>query len=585
MYRYEDATHETRCQKIPPHISRIEDRIETELDFPNRNMGVNIMMCVCARELGFIVGVEIASSLNTFVYTSLGPIQGTSENVHRVPVQAFLGIPYAEPPLGNQRFLKPKPVKPWTKTLEATKLPPACIQYTIYPFPWYDDLPGKSEDCLYLNIYAPSYAKTGSNLAVLFWIHGGGFVFGSSRMDVYDASALVLHGNVIVVTINYRLGVLGFLTSNTKDAPGNVGMYDMFTALQWVNQNIQSFGGDKERITLIGESAGSFSVSLFCVSPLTKGLFSGAIMESGSTIYLITNQLQSNMDLSQQVAEIVGCTSDDKTIESDPESVVGCLRNKNATSLARALWSLNPTATSFYWPQYGDDLFPSNTIDDIRNGNFHDVPLLIGNNRDEGSFFITTTDSKTFGFFGQKDTKINKTYADHVIRNFFEGYGNPEKYARYYLDSVTDDDYDAIRRQTYTAVGDNILLCPTVYFAESYAERKNEVYFYFFVHRPSNSIWAPWMGVAHFDEVQFVFGRPIRKPELYEPNEIELSKKMILAWTNFAKYEAPSYTFYWPKYSKDKHDLVYIDTVFRGDLYGSGPHLENCNFLRDHYGF
>ncbi|GBO00285.1 Acetylcholinesterase-1 [Araneus ventricosus] len=258
---------------------------------------------------------------------------------------------------------------------------------------------------------------------------------------------------------------------------------------------------------------------------------------------------------------------------------------QNATYLARVLWSLNPTATVYFWPQYGDDLFPSNTLDNIRNGNFHSVPILIGNTRDEGSFFITTTHPETFGFFGEKNTVINKTHAGHMIRNFFSNYDDPEKYAKYYLDSVPDNDYDAIRRQAYTAAGDSILLCPSVYFAESYAERKNDVYFYFFVHRPSNSIWAPWMGVAHFEEIQFVFGRPIRKPELYEDNEIELSKKMIEIWTHFAKYGVPSKSLYWPKYSKENHDLVRIDTTFRGDLYGSVPHLNNCNFLRGHFGF
>ncbi|GBO31749.1 Acetylcholinesterase-1 [Araneus ventricosus] len=287
--------------------------------------------------LGFITGAGTALCLNTLVHAPSGPIQGTSKTLHGGPVQVFLGIPYAEPPVGDQRFLKPKPVKPWTKTLDATNLPPACIQYTKYPFPWYDDLPGKSEDCLYLNIYTPIDAKKGSNLAVLFWIHGGGFVYGSSRLDLYDASALALHGNVVVVIINYRLGVLGFLTSNTTDAPGNIGMYDMLTALQWVNNNIESFGGDKERITLIGESAGSMSISLFCVSPLTKGLFSKAIMESGTTIALTLNQLKHNLGFSQKVAEIVGCASDDKTIESDPESVVGCLRSNKRTNFLNSL--------------------------------------------------------------------------------------------------------------------------------------------------------------------------------------------------------------------------------------------------------
>ncbi|PRD20073.1 UNVERIFIED_CONTAM: Acetylcholinesterase-1 [Trichonephila clavipes] len=157
------------------------------------------------------------------VDTPLGPIQGTTTYDNQHPVQTFLGVPFAKPPLGDLRFKKPQPVEPWTDTLQADKQPPACVQYTTYPFPWYDSQPDKSEDCLYLNIWAPANAKKGSKLPVLFWIFGGGFTFGSNRMDVYNAQALARRGKVIVVTINYRLGVFGFLTSGTDEAPGNLG--------------------------------------------------------------------------------------------------------------------------------------------------------------------------------------------------------------------------------------------------------------------------------------------------------------------------------------------------------------------------
>ncbi|GBM25434.1 Acetylcholinesterase-1 [Araneus ventricosus] len=535
--------------------------------------------------LVLVFGAASSDSLGKLIETHSGPVQGFLNDVSEDIVEVFLGIPFAEPPVGNLRFQKPKPVKPWTETLEATKMPPACIQYTSYPFPWVDTLPGKSEDCLYLNIYTPINAKNGSNLAVLFWLFGGGFTFGSNRMEVYDASALAAHGNVIVVTINYRLGAFGFLTSNTEDAPGNVGMHDIVMALQWVNDNIESFGGDKERITLHGESAGSIAISLLCTSPLTKGLFSKAILQSGTAIFLLSNQLKPNLALSQRLAEAVGCASQDKTIENDPESVVGCLRSKNATHLAHVLWSFNPTSTRSFFPQYDDDLLPGNALDEIRSGNFHNVPLLIGNNRDEGSFQITTKDPEVFGFFGQKNPIVNKTQANNMIRSIFGSYDNPEKYVQHYLGSIPDDDYDAIRRQVYTASGDSSLLCETVYFAESYADRKNDVYFYLFSHRPSNTVWSTWMGVAHAEEVQFVFGRPIRKPQLYEPAEVELSKKMIEVWTNFAKNGIPSESFHWPKYSREKPTFVNVDTDFKGDNYGTGPHLENCNILRDHFGF
>ncbi|GIY87221.1 acetylcholinesterase-1 [Caerostris darwini] len=356
-------------------------------------------------------------------------------------------------------------------------------------------------------------------------------------------------------------------------------------ALRWVNDNIESFGGDKDRITLHGQSAGSMAISLLCVSPLTRGMFSRVIMQSGSTLFLEYNQLNANLQLSQRLARAVGCASDDKTIADDPQNVVGCLRGQNAAHLSKVLWSFNPTSGRSFFPHYGDELLPNNALDDIRHGNFHNVPLLIGNNKDEGSFQITTGNPDTFGFFGDKDPKINKPYAESILLKIFGNYTNPQKYVDYYLKNIPDKDYDLIRRQLYTASGDSSLLCETVYFAESYAEKKNDVYYYFFVHRPSNTPWYPWMGVAHYEEVQFIFGRPFRKPKNYKSKEIELSGKMIKIWMDFAKNGYPSDSFVWPKYSKENRTFVYIDANFRGDRLGSGPHLDNCNFLRNHFGF
>ncbi|GBO04850.1 Acetylcholinesterase-1, partial [Araneus ventricosus] len=260
------------------------------------------------------------------VKTPLGNIEGVMSEINGLPVKMFLGIPFAKPPLGSLRFLKPKPVEPWSSTLKATKQPPACMQYSEEPYPWYDGMPGKSEDCLYMNIFTPFFATKGSKFAVIFWIFGGGFTFGSNRMDVYDGRVLAETEGVVVVTINYRLGLFGFLTTNTSDAPGNMGLYDAILALQWVNDNIYYFGGDKNRITIAGESAGSIAVSVLCVSPLTKGLFSRAIMESSSLIMQRNNELEYNLNLSERLAEAVNCATEDFTIYDHPTEVVECLR-------------------------------------------------------------------------------------------------------------------------------------------------------------------------------------------------------------------------------------------------------------------
>ncbi|GBN79258.1 Acetylcholinesterase-1 [Araneus ventricosus] len=267
--------------------------------------------------------------------------------------------------------------------------------------------------------------------------------------------------------------------------------------------------------------------------------------------------------------------------------------DRNATYLTKTLWSFNPLPTTSFFPQYGDDLLPNNALDDIRDGNFHNVSILVGVLSDEGSFILSTEHPDEFGFFGEKDPKINKTYAKTLLESTFSNYTDPKKYIDFYLKDISDKDYDLIRRQVYTAFGDTNILCPTVYFAESYAERNNDVFYYFFIHRPSDTLWAEWMGVVHFEEVQFVFGRPLEAihsiwmKKVYSTKEVWLSKEMMEIWANFAKDGRPAHPdMYpkWKKYTKESHSYLTIDIKNYGK-HGTGPHLKNCNFLRDHFGF
>lgn len=184
---------------------------------------------------------------------------------------------------------------------------------------------------------------------------------------------------------------------------------------------------------------------------------------------------------------------------------------------------------------YGDEVLPVNARRALIEGNFHDVDVFIGNNKDEGSFQITTANPDVFGFFGEKDPKINRSYAESLLRGTFSDFPNTNGVINHYLGDVPDGDSDQLREQTYTAMGDYSLLCPTKYFAESYSKAGNNVYYYFFVHRPSTTPWAEWMGVVHFEEIQFVFGLPLQAPQNYTLQEIPLSRKMLNMWSDFAK--------------------------------------------------
>ena len=210
--------------------------------------------------------------LSTLVETEAGQIEGTIEN----GIKVFRGIPYAAPPVGDLRWKEPQPVEPWDGVRQTVEFGPACPQPQNLP---------QAEDCLYLNIWTPAnYAS--EKLPVMVWIHGGGFSMGAPLESTYFGEKLTQEG-VIYVSVAYRLGVLGFLAHPelTAESPnkvsGNYGLLDMIAALKWVNRNISAFGGDPEKVTIFGESAGGAAVSILCASPLTKDLFRGAICQSG----------------------------------------------------------------------------------------------------------------------------------------------------------------------------------------------------------------------------------------------------------------------------------------------------------------
>ncbi|NWI64732.1 SASB hydrolase, partial [Todus mexicanus] len=226
------------------------------------------------------------------VETNYGRVRGYQFRVDAAErnVNVFLGLPFAKPPVGALRFSEPQPPEPWTGVRDATSYPPMCLQDKEQGQFFSDAITNRkekvplqvSEDCLYLNVYTPVSREKEEKLPVFVWIHGGGLFFGAA--STYDGSALAAFDNVVVVAIQYRLGIVGYLSTGDKHAPGNWGYLDQVAALQWIQKNIIHFGGNPSSVTIAGESAGGISVSALILSPLAKGLFHKAISESGTAI-------------------------------------------------------------------------------------------------------------------------------------------------------------------------------------------------------------------------------------------------------------------------------------------------------------
>jgi para-nitrobenzyl esterase len=320
--------------------------------------------------LALLLGVAHAGEV-PHARVSTGELSG----VRQVDVAAFLGVPFAAPPVGDLRWRAPRPPLAWAGVRSADRFGPSCLQ-VVNPAglgPWkheYVVQGAVSEDCLFLNVWTP--APAGAHLPVLVWIHGGAFTSGSGSVPIYNGAILAAQG-VVVVTINYRLGIWGFLAHPdlTREAgnaaPANFGLQDILAALRWVQGNINAFGGDPTRVTIAGQSAGSMAVHDLLVSPLAKGLFAQAISESGLPTTIPIRSLKE--------AEADGVAF----VRSKGAADIVALRAMSAVQLAA------DAPTSGIGPAIDGVLLPDSPIRLISAGRFNDTPVLIGLNADEGS--------------------------------------------------------------------------------------------------------------------------------------------------------------------------------------------------------
>ncbi|KAK1788578.1 hypothetical protein P4O66_002655 [Electrophorus voltai] len=317
------------------------------------------------------------------VQTKLGALKGaysTAKGKHTI-IYSYLGVPFAKPPVGPLRLAPPQPTEAWDGVRDATKQPYMCIQNMQETMSIFGNLsisvefPEVSEDCLYLNIYTPAKPSEYANLPVLVWIHGGGFSLGSA--SIFDGSVLSAYENVVVVLIQYRLGLLGFFSTGDEHAPGNYGLLDQVAALQWVQENIHSFGGDSGSVTIFGESAGGISVSLLLLSPLSAGLFHRAIAESGCA--LMQGIVKDPLPVAQQAANMSGCDT------SSTKMIAECARNwstEHVLKFSTELMMLQFAVTE------DKNFLPKPVEELLHNQEFSKVPLITGVNNDEFGWLL-----------------------------------------------------------------------------------------------------------------------------------------------------------------------------------------------------
>ncbi|OCT59426.1 acetylcholinesterase [Xenopus laevis] len=540
-------------------------------------------LCLCTLSL-LLSPALTQSDAGLLVTTRSGKVRGFRLPVLSSQVSAFLGIPFAEPPLDKMRFRRSEPKKPWTDVWDATAYPNACYQYfdTLYPgFPgmemWNPNRP-MSEDCLYLNIWVPHPRP--SNATVMVWIYGGGFSTGSSSLDVYDGRYLCHAENVIVVSMNYRVGAFGFLTlaPGSSDAPGNVGLFDQRLALQWVQDNIAFFGGDPRTVTIFGESAGAVSVGMHVLSPGSHHLFSKAALQSGSPN---TPWATVTPQEARRRTELLGKFLDCR-IGNDTE-LLNCLRVKQPQELIDHEFSVLPAPSVFrftFVPVPDGDFFPEPPEVLMNMGRFKPCPLLMGINQNEGSYFLLYGAP---GFSKNNESLITR-------EEFLSGVKMSVPHANdIALEAVvmqyTDwaDEHAGIKNREAMdqLVGDHNVICPLTYFAGKVSETGNRVYTYVFDHRASNLAWPQWMGVPHGYEIEFVFGLPLDANLNYTPQEEALSRRMMRFWANFARTGDPNdgndaRQQRWPLYTASEQRYIAINNRRQQDL--QGIRVQTCMF-------
>ena len=504
---------------------------------------------------GLVAAMTLAPGREAWgqVKTEGGLVEGATTADGKLRV--FKGIPFAAPPTGDRRWAEPGPVAPWTGVRKADAFGPRCPQGNVFGDMVFRD--EMSEDCLYINVWTP--AKPGEKLPVMFWIHGGGFQAGSASEPRQDGEFLARKG-VVVVSANHRLGVFGFLAhpeltrSSGRNASGNWGLLDQVAALKWVQKNIAAFGGDPGKVTIFGESAGSFSVSAMVATPLAKGLVHGAIGESGAFFTLpggglATRSLAGAEEQGKKFAEGLGAAD------------IAALRAKPWEDI------LKGAKGPWFSPIIDGYLFPKSVPEIYAAREHSPVPLMAGWNADEVRASVTMAKEKTTA----------ASFAEGVRKRFA---GNADALLAVYAPKGDED----VVQVAADFAGDTFIAYATWKWIQVHAATTSApVYRYSFDRKipvaPDTKVngreaTAADIGARHAGEIEYVFGTlKAALPKVpWEPADQTLSDQMVTYWTNFAKTGDPNGPGVpkWPVYDEVKGTgVLHLDTTIsvKGDTH------------------
>lgn len=496
-------------------------------------------------------------------------------------VEAYLGIPYGKPPTGDLRFAPPIPVDPWTQKKETVGFGNSCWQSDDTT---YGDFRGsamwnantdKSEDCLFLNVWTKNKQ---AKMPVMIWIYGGSYNSGTSSLAVYDGRIMAEMGDVVIVSLNYRLGPFGFLVQLDDTVADNAGLLDQRLAMKWVKDNIAKFGGDPDQVTIFGESAGGASVGHHLISPESWPYFQRAIMQSGSMMSPWGSVTRKEaLRRTSEMARDLACPTGTST-STDRKTLLDCLRNKvSAVQLKDAQWikSLEGIFEFAFVPVIGSNdkaTLPGNPRDLVRRGAFKECDIIFGWNANEGSWFAVYM---LEGFDKEHNSLISE---DSYVKNLAKSGLELDKIglnavAFEYSPWQNPQDTAGYRDAIDQIIGDKHIVCPGIEMLQTFAAKPQlKVYAYLLDSIISSNPWPEWMGVMHGYEIEYVFGIPLWEigDTTFPQEEKVLSERMLRYWTNFAKTGSPQGNAQspnpqtlpnWPSFDSHYNSYVVFDEV------------------------